>query len=65
LSRRRIHAFSANPQTADLDAVARQVASGALRAAVDRVHPLDDIASAHRAFDGGGVLGKQVVTVPA
>lgn len=60
---RRIRTFSADPRTADLDALAVHVASGALRPVVDGVHELADIAAAHRAFDLGGVLGKQVVGV--
>jgi NADPH:quinone reductase-like Zn-dependent oxidoreductase len=60
---RRIRAFSANPHTAQLNDVAEQAASGALRPVVDGVYPLDDIASSHRAFDKGGALGRQIVTI--
>ena len=62
---RRIRTFSANPHTAQLNELAAQVGAGALHPVVDGVYPLDDIASAHRAFDRGGVLGKQVVSVTA
>ncbi|WNV88264.1 NAD(P)-dependent alcohol dehydrogenase [Umezawaea sp. Da 62-37] len=62
---RRIRAFSANPDTALLDDVAGYVASGALRPVVDGVFPLDGIALAHQAFERGGVVGKQVVSVSA
>lgn len=58
---RRIRAFSANPEAAVLRDLAGFVESGGLRAVVAAVHPLADIASAHRAFDRGGVLGKLVV----
>ncbi|WP_159472472.1 hypothetical protein OHT20_01470 [Streptomyces caniferus] len=30
---------------------------------IDSVYPLTDIASAHQAFERGGVVGKQVVAV--
>ncbi|PRY38664.1 NAD(P)-dependent alcohol dehydrogenase [Umezawaea tangerina] len=60
---RRIRAFSANPDTAVLDDLAGYVASGSLRPVVDGVFPLDGISSAHRAFERGGVVGKQVVAV--
>ncbi|MFD9739463.1 zinc-binding alcohol dehydrogenase family protein [Umezawaea sp. NPDC059074] len=60
---RRIRAFSANPDTVLLNDVADLVATGALRPVVNGVFPLADIASAHRAFERGGVVGKQVVTV--
>jgi NADPH:quinone reductase-like Zn-dependent oxidoreductase len=62
---RRIRTFSANPDTAVLRAVADHVTSGALRPVVDSAYPLADIASAHQAFERGGVLGKHVITVPA
>ncbi|MFE6743408.1 zinc-binding dehydrogenase [Streptomyces tubercidicus] len=39
------------------------VAAGGLRPVVDSVYPLADIASAHRAFERGGVVGEQVVAV--
>lgn len=60
---RRIRTFSANPHTAQLAELAGQVASGALRPVINGVYPLDDITSAHRAFDEGGVLGRQVVQI--
>ncbi|WP_435882181.1 zinc-binding dehydrogenase [Streptomyces kronopolitis] len=34
-----------------------------LRPVVDSVYPLADIASAHQAFERGGVAGKQAVEV--
>jgi len=60
---RRIRTFSANPRVAQLAELAEQVASGAIVPVIDGVHPLADIASAHRAFDKGGALGRQVVQV--
>lgn len=61
---RRIRTFSANPGSAILDDLAGYVASGALRPVVSAVYPLDEIGAAQRAFATGGVLGKQVITVP-
>jgi NADPH:quinone reductase-like Zn-dependent oxidoreductase len=61
---RRIRTFSANPGAVVLRDLADYVTSGALRPVVDSVYPLADIASAHRAFDRGGVVGKQVIAVP-
>jgi NADPH:quinone reductase-like Zn-dependent oxidoreductase len=60
---RRIRTFSADPRTAQLTELAEQVAAGTLRAVVGGVHPLADIASAHRAFDKGGAWGRQVVQI--
>lgn len=60
---RRIRTFSANPGAALLRDLAGHVASGALRPVVDGVHPLADVASAHRAFGRGGALGKHVIAV--
>jgi NADPH:quinone reductase-like Zn-dependent oxidoreductase len=60
---RRIRTFSANPHTAQLNEVAEQAASGALRPMVNGIYHLDDIASGHRAFDKGGALGRQVVEI--
>ena len=62
---RRIRTFSANPGTPLLRDVAGFVTSGALRPVVAAVYPLADIASAHQAFERGGVVGKHVVTVSA
>lgn len=60
---RRIRTFSANPRTQQLAELAEQVTAGAIVAVIDRVHPLAEIASAHRAFDRGGALGRQVVQI--
>ncbi|MGW5231537.1 quinone oxidoreductase family protein [Streptomyces nodosus] len=61
---RRIRTFSANPGSAVLRDVADRVTSGALRPVIDSVYPLADVAAAHQAFERGGFVGKQVVTVP-
>ena len=66
---RRIRTFSADPRTPQLAELAElagpvgPVASGAIVPVIDGVHPLADIASAHRAFEAGGVLGRQIVRV--
>jgi len=60
---RRIRTFSANPHTTQLNDVAEQAASGALRPVVNGVYPLADIASGHHAFEQGGALGRQVVKI--
>jgi NADPH:quinone reductase-like Zn-dependent oxidoreductase len=60
---RRVRFFSGNPTSdlfADLTAL---VESGAVRPVVDAVHPLAEIAEAHRALEAGGVRGKHVVRV--
>lgn len=60
---RRVRFFSGNPRTelfADLTAL---VESGAIRPVVDAVHPLAEIAEAHRALEAGGVRGKHVIRV--
>lgn len=60
---RRIRAFSANPDATVLRDLAGLVASGAVRPVVAGVYPLADIMLAHKAFERGGVLGKQAVAV--
>ncbi|WP_431775121.1 NAD(P)-dependent alcohol dehydrogenase [Streptomyces cucumeris] len=60
---RRVRMLSSNPGTAVLRDLAAYVTSGELRPVVDSVYPLADIAAAHRAFERGGVVGKQVVAV--
>ncbi|MPY53553.1 quinone oxidoreductase family protein [Streptomyces acidicola] len=61
--RGRVRFFSGNPKRALLDDLARQVAEGKLRPAVDTVFPLEETAAAHRALEAGGVRGKYVVRV--
>jgi NADPH:quinone reductase-like Zn-dependent oxidoreductase len=60
---RRVRTFSANPDSALLHDLADQVTFGALRPVVADVYSLADIASAHRAFERGGALGKHVVAI--
>jgi D-arabinose 1-dehydrogenase-like Zn-dependent alcohol dehydrogenase len=62
---RHIRTFSANPRTAQLTALAEQVASGAVVPVIDGMYSLDDVASAHHAFDKGGALGRQMVQIAA
>jgi NADPH:quinone reductase-like Zn-dependent oxidoreductase len=60
---RRVRFFSGNPRSdlfADLTAL---VESGAVRPVVEAVHPLSDVAEAHRALEAGGVRGKHVIRV--
>lgn len=62
--RGRVRFFSGDPRQADFDALARHVAEGALRPAVDTVYSsLEETAAAHRALEAGGVRGKYVVRV--
>src|SRR5690606_15841363 len=61
--RSRVRFFSGNPGRADFDDLARHVAEGKLRPAVDTVFPLEETAAAHRALEAGGVRGKYVVRV--
>ncbi|MEU8621535.1 NAD(P)-dependent alcohol dehydrogenase [Streptomyces sp. NPDC048623] len=61
--RGRVRFFSGNPTRALFDALARQVAEGRLRPAVDTVFPLEETAAAHRALEAGGVRGKYVVRI--
>jgi NADPH:quinone reductase-like Zn-dependent oxidoreductase len=60
---RRIRTFSADPRTPQLAELAEQVTAGAVRPVIDGVYPLADIASAHRAFDKGGAMGRQIVQI--
>jgi len=62
--RRRVLFFSGNPRRDLFEELTRLTESGALRPVVDRVHPMSEIAAAHRALEEGGVRGKVVVTVP-
>ncbi|UBU18892.1 NAD(P)-dependent alcohol dehydrogenase [Nonomuraea gerenzanensis] len=61
--RRRVRAFSGNPDHRLLADLARYVEDGAIRPVVDTVFPLDDLAGAHRALEAGGVRGKFVVRI--
>jgi NADPH:quinone reductase-like Zn-dependent oxidoreductase len=48
---------------ADLATVTSMVAAGAVRPAIDRRYPLDDVVDALRYADGGDARGKVIVTV--
>ncbi|MEW2492528.1 NAD(P)-dependent alcohol dehydrogenase [Streptomyces nodosus] len=61
--RGRVRFFSGDPKRALFDDLAREVAEGRLRPAVDKVFPLEETAEAHRALEEGGVRGKYVVRV--
>ncbi|MFI6513144.1 NAD(P)-dependent alcohol dehydrogenase [Streptosporangium sp. NPDC050855] len=60
---RRVRFFSGNPTHRLFADLTAYVESGALRPVVDTVHPLADIAGAHRALEAGGVRGKHVVRI--
>ncbi|MFB6950614.1 NAD(P)-dependent alcohol dehydrogenase [Streptomyces niveus] len=60
---RRVRAFSGNPKHALFAELTRYAESGDVRPVVDTVHPLAEIAEAHRALEAGGVRGKHVVRV--
>ncbi|GAA1445699.1 NAD(P)-dependent alcohol dehydrogenase [Nocardiopsis tropica] len=60
---RRVRFFSGQPRHALFADLTRYVEEGALRPVVDTVHPLSDVAAAHRALEAGGVRGKHVVRV--
>ncbi|MDG4861996.1 zinc-binding dehydrogenase, partial [Streptomyces sp. T-3] len=51
------------PDSAGLQAVARLVASGALRATADQVLPLSEAAKAHQLGERGRIRGKVVLSV--
>ncbi|MER5551135.1 NAD(P)-dependent alcohol dehydrogenase [Streptomyces sp. NPDC002793] len=61
--RGRVRFFSGNPTHDLLAELARYAESGAIRPVVDTVHPLAEIAAAHRALEAGGVRGKHVIRV--
>ncbi|MBD3002980.1 MULTISPECIES: NAD(P)-dependent alcohol dehydrogenase [unclassified Streptomyces] len=60
---RRVRFFSGNPLHQLFADLAAYVENGAIRPVVDTVHPLSDIAKAHRAMEAGGVRGKHVIQV--
>ncbi|WP_406146938.1 NAD(P)-dependent alcohol dehydrogenase [Streptomyces sp. NBC_01012] len=61
--RGRVQFFSDNPKHDRLAELAAYVESGQIRPVVDTVHPLSEIAAAHRALEAGGVRGKHVIQV--
>ncbi|WP_434451880.1 NAD(P)-dependent alcohol dehydrogenase [Lentzea sp. E54] len=60
---RRVRFFSGNPGRELFAEATRLAESGQLRPVVDAVHPLSDIAAAHRAVESGGVRGKRIVDI--
>ena len=60
---RRVRFFSDKPDTQLLTDLANYVQNGSIKPIVDAVHPLSDIANAHRALEAGGRRGKQVVSL--
>ncbi len=60
---RRVRFFSGRPTHRLFADLTGYVESGALRPVVDSVHPLADIAAAHRALEAGGVRGKHVIRI--
>lgn len=60
---RRVRFFSGNPRHELYAELTRYVETGAVRPTVDTVHPLADIATAHRALEAGGVRGKHVIQI--
>ncbi|MFE7333593.1 NAD(P)-dependent alcohol dehydrogenase [Streptomyces griseus] len=61
--RQRVRFFSGNPKHDLFAELTGYVERGDLRPVVDTVHPLSDIAAAHRALEAGGVRGKHVIRV--
>ncbi|MGX6447624.1 NAD(P)-dependent alcohol dehydrogenase [Patulibacter sp. S7RM1-6] len=61
--RRRIRFFSGNPDRSLLADLTARVDAGQMRPVIDTVHPLADVAQAHRAMEAGGSRGKHVVRV--
>ncbi|MEU3057004.1 NAD(P)-dependent alcohol dehydrogenase [Streptomyces griseus] len=61
--RQRVRFFSGNPKHDLFAELTAYVERGDLRPVVDTVHPLSDIAAAHRALEAGGVRGKHVIRV--
>ncbi|MBF6175023.1 NAD(P)-dependent alcohol dehydrogenase [Nocardia blacklockiae] len=59
----RIRLTAIRPRRADLITLADHVDTGELHPIVDAAHPLDDIATAHRALETGHARGKIVITV--
>ncbi|MDX2408067.1 NAD(P)-dependent alcohol dehydrogenase [Streptomyces microflavus] len=59
--RGRVRFFSGNPKHDLFAELTAYVERGDLRPVVDTVHPLSDIAAAHRALEAGGVRGKHVI----
>lgn len=59
----KIRIFFGAPRRRLLDDLTAYAESGAIRPVIDTVHPLTDIAQAHRSFEARGARGKHVVQV--
>ncbi|MFJ6700245.1 NAD(P)-dependent alcohol dehydrogenase [Streptomyces sp. NPDC091272] len=53
--------FSGAPESELLAEITRYAENGDIVPVVDTVHPLEGIADAHRALEGGGVRGKHII----
>lgn len=62
-TRQRLKPFTAFGKRADLLALADLLETGQVRPAIDRIHPLDEVADALRHVGAGHTRGKVVVTV--
>lgn len=60
---RRIRLFEGNPTRAQFAALAAHVDDGHIRPVIDTIHPMSDIAAAHRALEAHGSRGKHVIQV--
>lgn len=60
----RVRFFRGDPGSDLFAELTRLAHRGDLHPVVDTIHPLDDIATAHRALEAGGVRGKHVVSIP-
>ncbi|GAA1491054.1 NAD(P)-dependent alcohol dehydrogenase [Brachybacterium sacelli] len=59
----RVRFFRGDPHSDLVAELTRHADSGDVRPVVDTVHPLENIATAHRALEAGGVRGKHVVRI--
>lgn len=59
----RVRFFRGDPRSDLLAELARYAECGQVRPVIDTVHPMEDIAAAHRALEAGGVRGKHVVHI--
>ena len=63
LSKQTLKTFVAKEHAAALDDLAALITAGTLRPAVDRIHDLDDAATAVRRMESGEIRGKDVIAV--
>ncbi|MES4908883.1 MULTISPECIES: NAD(P)-dependent alcohol dehydrogenase [unclassified Streptomyces] len=59
----RVRTARMKPSRADLDTLARHVEKGELRAVVEQIYPMEEIAEAHRAVETGHSRGKRVIQI--